>query len=165
MGSWFRFRAPTLCIRLWLVSEPDVVVAVGQLIRGHSIPRRRFLRCGVERRCELLLCLKSRAESIEGVHLVIWTSKNSNGAVFDCNHGLRGSMSGVPTAGTGDAARWLMLEKLRRVDGGMPADAGELLEMVPTPDEWDREMVHEQKRKCVTPARGQRRLTGITPNR
>jgi hypothetical protein len=120
---------------------------------------------GVERRCELLLCLKSRAESIEGVHLVIWTSKNSNGAVFDCNHGLRGSMSGVPTAGTGDAARWLMLEKLRRVDGGMPADAGELLEMVLTADEWDREMVHEQKRKRITPARGQRRLTGITPNR
>ena len=58
-----------------------------------------------------------------------------------------------------------MLEKLRRVDGGMPADAGELLEMVLTADEWDREMVHEQKRKRITPARGQRRLTGITLER
>jgi hypothetical protein len=74
-------------------------------------------------------------------------------------------MPGVPTAGTGDAARWLMLEKLRRVDGSMPADAGELLEMVLTADEWDREMVHEQKRKRITAARGQRRLTGITPER
>jgi hypothetical protein len=120
---------------------------------------------GVERRCELLLCLESRAESIENVRLVVWTGKDSNGSVFDGDHWLRGGMSRVPTAGTGDAARWLMLEKLRRVDGGMPADAGELFEMVLTADEWDREMVHEQKRKRITPARGQRRLTGITPER
>lgn len=88
--------------------------------------------------------VEARLEPAEGFRLVRRTGEDANRSGPDRYHGVVWRVEGEGTAGTPDPARRAMIQEVGRVFARESTDGGELLEMVGTADERDRELIQEE---------------------
>lgn len=105
----------------------------------------RHLLRHIKRSCKLLLCLKACVESLNNLYLVLRTRKDSNCSVLNWDQGLVWVVGREVTAGTTDTSGWSVREEFSCVFGSESADGGELLKMVVTANEWERELIQEEE--------------------
>lgn len=112
---------------------------------------------------QLLSCPEASLEPAGDFCLVLRTGEHAGCTPADWNHGMASIMRCQAAAGTPDAAGGAVREECRCSVSGEPADFRKLFEMLPAPDERNREIVDEQERDSPPigrPKRGPTRITG-----
>jgi hypothetical protein len=78
------------------------------------------------------------------------TRKHGDFPTLDRNHGMPWIVRCKVTTRAVDPAGWPMVQEFRCVFSRQSTDGGELLTMLITPDNRDRELIQEQKRHRLT---------------
>jgi hypothetical protein len=92
------------------------------------------------------------------------TCEDSQSTAANWNDRLLWTVPYVTTTGTGESAGRAVGKEFGATVGGEVTDRTELLEVVLTPDEWDRELVHKQERDGFSARLTEGRLTRSTPD-
>jgi hypothetical protein len=92
------------------------------------------------------LGLKPCAKPINDFCLMLRARKHSNSTTMDRNHGVAWIVRCKMATRAVDPACWPVVQQVCRALGGQSTDRGELLTMLITTDQRDRELVYEQKR-------------------
>ena len=84
-------------------------------------------------------------ESTNDLYLVLGTRKDGNCSVLHRDQGLVRVVGREVTAGTTDATGWSVRQEFSRVFGSESTDVSELLKMVVTANERERELIQEEE--------------------
>jgi len=103
-------------------------------------------------------------ESLDNLGLVLRTRHRKDDPVLNLDQRMRRIVRGETAAGARHSAGRSMMEEIGRIFGRQSTDRRELLEVVVTAEDRDRELIQEEKRHLFLPARLDGRLARITPN-
>lgn len=112
----------------------------------------------------MLAYSEAGAEPREEVGLMRFAREHRQSAVPDRDDLLARPPRRVTATRAVDAAGRAVIEEVGATVGREPAERAELLQMVVTPDERDRQPVEQQKREAVPSRRPKGGLAGGTPD-
>lgn len=105
----------------------------------------QYLLRRIKGSCKLLLCVQACLEPVNNFSLVLRTRKGGNCSGLNRDQGLVRVVGGEVTTGTTDTSGWSVMQEFSCVLGGESTDGGELLKMIVTANERERELFQEKK--------------------